>query len=132
MITDSIANYLTSIRNAILAEHKVVRIPSSNVKKEITKVLMDQGYILNYKFDTSDSNEIIQIALKYNPITKVPAIRGIDRVSTPGLRKYSNAENLPRVLNGLGIAVISTSEGIMTDKKARQMNIGGEVICYVY
>jgi len=132
MITDSIANYLTSIRNAILAEHKVVRIPSSNVKKEITKVLMDQGYILNYKFDTSDSNEIIQIALKYNPISKVPAIRGIDRVSTPGLRKYSNAENLPRVLNGLGIAVISTSEGVMTDKKARQMNIGGEVICYVY
>ena len=132
MITDSIANYLTSIRNAILAEHKVVRIPSSNVKKEITKVLMDQGYILNYKFDTSDSNEIIQIALKYNPISKVPAIRGIDRVSTPGLRKYSNVENLPRVLNGLGIAVISTSEGIMTVKKARQMNIGGEVICYVY
>ena len=132
MITDSIANYLTSIRNAILAEHKVVRIPSSNVKKEITKVLMDQGYILNYKFDTSDSHEIIQIALKYNPISKVPAIRGVDRVSTPGLRKYSNAKNLPRVLNGLGIAVISTSEGIMTDKKARQMNIGGEVICYVY
>jgi small subunit ribosomal protein S8 len=132
MITDSIGNYLTSIRNAILAEHKIVSVPSSNVKKEITKVLMDQGYILNYKFDMIDSKEIIQIALKYNSITKIPAIRGLDRISKPGLRKYSNADSLPRVLNGLGIAIVSTSKGIMTDKKARSMNIGGEVICYIY
>ena len=132
MITDSIGNYLTSIRNAILAEHKVVSVPSSSVKKEITKVLMDQGYILNYKFNSDNAQEIIQIALKYNSITKIPAIRGIDRISTPGLRKYSSANDLPRVLNGLGIAVISTSKGIMTDKKARNMNIGGEIICYVY
>ena len=132
MITDSIGNYLTSIRNAILAQHRVVSVPSSSVKKEITKVLMDQGYILNYKFNNDNAQETIQIALKYNSITKISAIRGIDRISTPGLRKYSSANNLPRVLNGLGIAVISTSKGIMTDKKARNMNIGGEVICYVY
>tara|TARA_B100001250_G_C19799228_1_gene790174 strand:- start:55 stop:453 length:399 start_codon:yes stop_codon:yes gene_type:complete len=132
MITDSIGNYLTSIRNAILAEHKVVHVPASNIKKAITKVLMDQGYILNYKFNKNGVKETIQIALKYNSITKISAIKGIDRVSTPGLRKYSSVENLPRVLNGLGIAVISTSQGIMTDKKARKMNIGGEVICYVY
>ena len=132
MITDSIANYLTSIRNAILAQHKVVRIPSSNIKKEITKLLMDQGYILNYKIDDSGSYEIIQIALKYNSISKISAIKGIDRISTPGLRKYSDVSSLPRVQNGLGIAVISTSQGIMTDKKARKLNIGGEVICYVY
>ena len=132
MITDTIGNYLTSIRNAILAEHKVVRVPASKVKKEITKVLMDQGYILNYKFEDNGAKGVIQIALKYNSVTKIPAIRGIDRVSTPGLRKYSSAEDLPRVLNGLGVAVISTSRGIMTDKKARKMNIGGEVICYVY
>tara|TARA_B100000965_G_scaffold323570_1_gene285331 strand:- start:5720 stop:6118 length:399 start_codon:yes stop_codon:yes gene_type:complete len=132
MITDSIANYLTSIRNAILAQHKVVRIPSSNIKKEITKLLMDQGYILNYKIDDSGSYEIIQIALKYNSISKISAIKGIDRISTPGLRKYSDVSSLPRVQNGLGIAVISTSQGIMTDKKARKLNIGGEVICHVY
>ena len=132
MITDSIGNYLTSIRNAIIAEHKIVSVPSSNVKKEITKVLMDQGYILNYKFDMIDSKEIIQIALKYNSVTKISAIRGLDRISKPGLRKYSSADSLPRVLNGLGIAIVSTSKGIMTDKKARSMNIGGEVICYVY
>ena len=132
MITDSIANYLTSIRNGILAQHKVVRVPSSNMKKEITKLLMDQGYILNFKLDNSGSYEIIQIALKYNSISKVSAIKAIDRISTPGLRKYSNVSNLPRVLNGLGIAIVSTSKGIMTDKKARKMNIGGEVICRVY
>tara|TARA_B100000902_G_C27235599_1_gene877229 strand:- start:895 stop:1293 length:399 start_codon:yes stop_codon:yes gene_type:complete len=132
MITDSIGNYLTSIRNAQSAEHKVVRVPASNIKKEITKVLMDQGYILNYKFDKEGAHESIKIALKYNSITKIPAIRGIDRISTPGLRKYSSASDLPRVLNGLGIAIISTSQGIMSDKKARKMNIGGEVICYVY
>ena len=132
MITDSIGNYLTSIRNAILAEHKTVSVPSSNLKKEITKVLMDQGYILNYKFDKNCAKECIKIALKYNSITKIPAIRGLDRVSKPGLRKYSSSDNLPRVLNGLGIAIVSTSKGIMTDKKARNMNVGGEVICYVY
>jgi len=132
MITDSIGNYLTSIRNAMHAEHKVVRVPSSRMKKEITKVLMDQGYILNYKIDNSNTHEKIQIALKYNTITKIPAIRSIERISTPGLRKYSSANSLPRVLNGLGIAIVSTSHGIMTDKKARSMNIGGEVLCYVY
>ena len=132
MITDSIGNYLTSIRNAILAQHKVVSVPSSNIKKAITKVLMDQGYILNYKFNKAGSKEMIQIALKYNSITSVSAIKGIDRISTPGLRKYSSADQLPRVLNGLGVAVISTSQGIMTDKKARKLNIGGEVICHVY
>ena len=132
MITDSIGNYLTSIRNAIMAEHKVVRVPSSNIKKEITKVLMEQGFILNYKVDNNGSHELIHIALKYNTITKISAIRGIDRISTPGLRKYSSADNLPRVLNGLGIAVVSTSKGIMTNKKAKKMNIGGEVICHVY
>ena len=132
MITDSIGNYLTSIRNAILAQHKVVSVPSSNIKKAITKVLMDQGYILNYKFNKDGSNEMIQIALKYNSITSVSAIKGIDRISTPGLRKYSSSDQLPRVLNGLGVAVISTSQGIMTDKKARKLNIGGEVICHVY
>ena len=132
MITDSIGNYLTSIRNAILAHHKVVSVPSSNIKKAITKVLMDQGYILNYKFNKAGSKEMIQIALKYNSITSVSAIKGIDRISTPGLRKYSSADQLPRVLNGLGVAVISTSQGIMTDKKARKLNIGGEVICHVY
>ena len=132
MITDSIGNYLTSIRNAILAQHKVVSIPSSNIKKEITKVLMDQGYILNYKVEAEGVRKHIRIALKYNSITNIPAIRGIDRISKPGLRKYVPANNLPRVLNGLGIAVISTSQGIMTDKKARNLNVGGEVICYVY
>ena len=132
MITDSIGNYLTSIRNAILAQHKVVSVPSSNIKKAITKVLMDQGYILNYKFNKDGSKEMIQIALKYNSITSVSAIKGIDRISTPGLRKYSSSDQLPRVLNGLGVAVISTSQGIMTDKKARKLNIGGEVICHVY
>jgi small subunit ribosomal protein S8 len=132
MITDSIANYLTSIRNGILAQHKVVRVPSSNMKKEITKLLMDQGYILNYKLDNTGSYEMIQIALKYNSISKISAIKAIDRISTPGLRKYSDVSSLPRVLNGLGIAIISTSKGIMTDKKARKMNIGGEVICRVY
>ena len=132
MITDSIGNYLTSIRNAIQAQHKVVNVPSSNMKKEITKVLMEQGYILNYKFMTEGNKETIKIALKYNSITNISAIKDLKRVSTPGLRKYSSSTDLPRVLNGLGIAVISTSKGIMTDKKARKMNIGGEIICHVY
>ena len=132
MITDSIGNFLTSIRNGIMAEHKVICVPSSSIKKEITKVLLDQGYILNYKVEKKGTKESIKIALKYNSVTKIPAIRSIDRISTPGLRKYSSADNLPRVLNGLGIAVISTSRGIMTDKKARKENLGGEIICQVY
>ena len=127
MITDSIGNYLTSIRNAIQAQHKVVNVPSSNLKKEITKVLMEQGYILNYKFMTEGNKETIKIALKYNSITNISAIKGLERISTPGLRKYSSSTDLPRVLNGLGVAVVSTSKGIMTDKKARKMNIGGEI-----
>ena len=120
MITDSIGNYLTSIRNAIQAQHKVVNVPSSNLKKEITKVLMEQGYILNYKFMTEGNKETIKIALKYNSITNISAIKGLERISTPGLRKYSSSTDLPRVLNGLGVAVVSTSKGIMTDKKARE------------
>lgn len=130
---DPIADYLTRIRNAVAAGHRLVEIPASNMKKAITKILFEQGYILNYKFeDTPNKQGIIKIALKYNPSTKLPAIRGLRRISTPGLRKYSKSQNLPRVLNGLGIAIISTSKGLMTDKDARRLNLGGEVICYVY
>ena len=132
MITDSIGNYLTSIRNAILAQHKVVRMPSSNIKKEITKVLHDQGFITNYKFEKNGPQGTIKIALKYNPRTNLSAIEKIVRVSKPGLRKYVGSENLPRVINGLGIAILSTSKGVITDKEARRMKIGGEVLCYVY
>jgi len=132
MNTDPIADYLTRVRNAIKANHRVVEIPASNLKKEITKVLFDKGYIANYKFDDNVVQGTIKIALKYHPITKVSAIRTLSRVSKPGLRKYAGAEKLPRVLNGLGIAVLSTSKGIMTDKEARNLNIGGEVLCYVY
>ena len=132
MITDSIGNYLTKIRNAILANHRMVDIPSSGIKKEMTKILKDQGYILNYKLVDEKPNSFIRIALKYDTVTKSPAIKSLTRASKPGLRKYASCADLPRVLNGLGIAVISTSKGIMTDKKARKMNIGGEVICHVY
>ncbi|HEY0055254.1 MAG TPA: 30S ribosomal protein S8 [Pedobacter sp.] len=132
MNTDPIADYLTRVRNAIKANHRVVEIPASNLKKEITKVLFDKGYIANYKFDDNIIQGTIKIALKYHPITKVSAIRTLSRVSKPGLRKYAGAEKLPRVLNGLGIAVLSTSKGIMTDKEARNLHIGGEVLCYVY
>ena len=132
MNTDPIADYLTRVRNAIKANHRVVEIPASNLKKEITKVLFDKGYIANYKFEETNAQGLIKIALKYHPITKVPAIRTITRVSKPGLRKYAGMENMPRVLNGLGIAILSTSKGIMTDKEARNLNIGGEVLCYVY
>lgn len=133
MITDPIADYLTRVRNAIKANHRIVEVPSSNIKKEITKVLHDQGYIQNYKFDDDGLHQgVIKIALKYNPRTKSSAIMDITRVSKPGLRKYVGAENLPRVLNGLGIAILSTSKGVITDKKARELNIGGEVLCYVY
>lgn len=132
-MTDSIADYLTRLRNAIKANHRVVEVPASNIKKEITKVLFEKGYILNYKFEDSDTKQgKIKIALKYNPLTKESAITKIERISTPGLRKYCQATSLPRVLNGLGIAVMSTSRGVMTDKEARQQNVGGEVICFVY
>ena len=132
MYTDPIADYLTRIRNANSAGHRVVEIPASKLKKEITKILFDQGFILSYKFDDSTVQGTIKIALKYDKVTKEPVIRHIERASRPGLRKYAGADNLPRVLNGLGIAIISTSQGVMTGKKARELNIGGEVICYIY
>ena len=132
MYTDPIADYLTRIRNANSAGHRVVEVPASKLKKEITKILFDQGFILSYKFDDSTVQGTIKIALKYDKVTKEPVIRHIERASRPGLRKYAGADNLPRVLNGLGIAIISTSQGVMTGKKARELNIGGEVICYVY
>ena len=129
-MTDPIADFLTRIRNAQMAKSKVVEIPSSNMKKSITKILYDNGYILNYKFEDEKNN--IKIALKYNLQTKQPVIKKLERVSRPGLRKYTNVENMPRVLNGLGIAVISTSQGVMSDKDARTKNLGGEVLCYIY
>jgi len=132
MNTDPIADYLTRVRNAIKANHRVVEIPASNLKKEITKVLFDKGYIANFKFEDNGPQGTIKVALKYHPITKISAIRSLARISKPGLRKYTGAETLPRVLNGLGIAILSTSKGVMTDKEARTQNIGGEVLCYVY
>lgn len=132
-MTDPVADYLTRVRNAIQANHKVVDIPASNLKKAITKILFEKGYILNYKFeDEAGPQGNIKIALKYNPQTKVSAIQGLERASKPGLRKYAGSESLPRVKNGLGVAVISTSKGVMTDKEARTQNVGGEVLCYVY
>jgi small subunit ribosomal protein S8 len=130
--TDPIADYLTRIRNAVGARHKVVDIPASNIKKEMTKILFDKGYILNYKFEEEGPQGNIKIALKYHPISKVSAIKKLERVSKPGLRKYSGSSVLPRVLNGLGVALVSTSKGLMTDKEARKHNVGGEVLCYVY
>lgn len=132
MYTDPIADYLTRIRNAIRAGHKVLEIPASKMKKRMTEILFDKGYILSYKFIDEIPQGKIKIALKYHPVTKTPAIKNLERVSKPGLRKYVDSENLPRVMNGLGIAVISTSNGLMTDKEARAQKIGGEVICYVY
>jgi small subunit ribosomal protein S8 len=131
MITDPIADYLTRIRNAVMANHRVVEIPASNLKKEITKILFDQGYILNFKFEEDTKPGVIKIALKYHPVTKQSAITQIERVSKPGLRRYVGKDTLPRVLNGLGIAIVSTSHGLMTDKEAKNINVGGEVICYV-
>ncbi|MCK5462980.1 MAG: 30S ribosomal protein S8 [Bacteroidales bacterium] len=131
-MTDPIADYLTRIRNAIMANHKVVEIPASNIKKEMTKILYEKGYILSYKFDKDEKQGIIRIALKYHPETKVSAIKVMDRASKPGLRRYANARELPRVLNGLGIAILSTSQGVMTDKEARKINVGGEVLCYIH
>jgi small subunit ribosomal protein S8 len=131
-MTDTIADYLTRVRNAISANHRIVEIPASNLKKEITKILFDKGFILNYKFEENEKKQgTIKIALKYNPVTKLSAIRSLDRVSTPGLRKYSGAVAMPRVVNGLGVAIISTSKGVMTDKEARKLNVGGEVLCYI-
>ena len=132
MYTDPIADYLTRVRNAVAANHKVVEIPASNLKKEITKILFDQGYILSYKFEDNAVQGSIKIALKYDKDTKEPVIKDIQRISKPGLRKYSSSSSIPRILNGLGIAIVSTSKGLMKKKKAKQLNVGGEVICYVY
>ncbi|MBD0256518.1 MAG: 30S ribosomal protein S8 [Cytophagales bacterium] len=131
-MTDPIADYLTRVRNAIKAKHRIVEIPTSKLKKELTKVLYDKGYIQSYKFDDQEIGGVIKIALKYDPMTKQPAIINLQRVSKPGLRKYTGADALPRVLNGLGIAILSTSKGVITDKEARTLNVGGEVLCYVY
>jgi small subunit ribosomal protein S8 len=131
-MTDPIADYLTRLRNAIKAKHRVVDIPASNLKKEITKILFDKGYILNYKFVDEGPQGTIKIALKYDPVNKVNAIKNLKRASRPGLRRYTGYKDMPRVLNGLGIAVLSTSKGVMTDKEARDLKIGGEVLCYVY
>ena len=132
MYTDPIADFLTRVRNAIAANHRVVEVPASNLKKEMTKILFDQGYILSYQFNDNSVQGTIMIALKYDRDTKESVIRKIQRISTPGLRKYVSAKEMPRVLNGLGIAIVSTSKGVMTNKKARQENVGGEVLCYVY
>lgn len=132
-VTDPIADYLTRVRNAIHAKLNVVDIPASNLKKEITKILKEKGYILNYKFeDDKNYQGNIKIALKYNPETNKSAIKALERISKPGLRQYCDSSNIPRVLNGLGIAIISTSKGVITDKEARELNVGGEVLCYVY
>jgi small subunit ribosomal protein S8 len=131
-MTDPIADYLTRIRNAVMANHKVVEIPASNIKKDMTRILFEKGYILNYKFEEEGPQGNIKIALKYNQETKTNAIKSLQRISKPGLRKYVDSNHLPRVLNGLGVAIISTSQGVMTDKEARSLNIGGEVLAYVY
>ncbi|MFC5044231.1 30S ribosomal protein S8 [Aquimarina hainanensis] len=132
MNTDPIADYLTRIRNANRAQHRVVEIPASKVKKEITKILFDQGYILSYKFEDNTTQGTIKIALKYDKYTKDPVIKELQRISKPGLRKYAGSNDIPRILNGLGIAIVSTSRGVMTGKQAKQENVGGEVLCYVY
>ena len=131
-MTDPIADYLTRLRNAIMANHRVVEVPASNLKKEITKILFEKGYILNYKFEDDGPQGTIKVALKYNPKTKESAIRSLKIVSKPGLRKYTGYKDMPRVINGLGIAIISTSQGVMTDKEASALKIGGEVLCYIY
>ena len=132
IMTDPIADYLTRLRNAISANHRVVEIPASNLKKEITKILLQKGYILNYKFLEDGPQGSIKIALKYDPLNKQNAIKKLVRISTPGLRRYVGHRDIPRVLNGLGIAVISTSQGVITDKEARELKLGGEVLCYIY
>ncbi|MFM7765542.1 MAG: 30S ribosomal protein S8 [Sphingomonadales bacterium] len=131
-MTDPISDFLTRLRNAMKAKHRIVEIPASNLKKEITRVLYEKGYILKYKFeDSSNKQGVIKIALKYDPVTKASAIRNLSRISTPGLRRYANVDSMPRVLNGLGVAILTTSKGVMTDKEARTQNVGGEVLCYV-
>jgi small subunit ribosomal protein S8 len=132
MVTDPIADYLTRVRNAMMAGHRVVDIPASKIKKEITKILFDQGFVLSYKFEEDKVQGNIKIALKYDKASKAPVIKKLQRVSTPGLRRYVGADEMPRVLNGLGIAIVSTSKGVMTNKQARQEHVGGEVLCYVY
>ncbi len=132
-VTDPIADFLTRIRNGIQAKHRIVDIPASNLKKEMTKLLKEKGYILNYKFEDGVNYQgNIKIALKYNPETKISAIKKLERISKPGLRQYCDSTNIPRVLNGLGIAILSTSKGVITDKEARELGVGGEVLCYVY
>ncbi len=132
-VTDPIADYLTRLRNSIRANHRVVDIPASNIKKEMTRILKEKGYILNYKFEEDVNYQgNIKIALKYHPATKVSAIKALERISRPGLRHYCDSADIPRVLNGLGIAIISTSKGVMTDKEARELKVGGEVLCYIY
>ena len=132
MNTDPIADFLTRVRNAAAANHRVVEIPASNLKKEMTKILFDQGYILSYKFEAGKAQDTIKIALKYDRVTKESVIRDLQRISKPGLRKYTSSSDIPRILNGLGIAIVSTSKGVMTGKQAQQHNVGGEVLCYVY
>ncbi|HAX15227.1 MULTISPECIES: 30S ribosomal protein S8 [Leeuwenhoekiella] len=132
MYTDTIADFLTRIRNAAAANHRVVEIPASNLKKEITKILFDQGYILSYKFEDKTAQGSIKIALKYDKETKESVIKDIQRISKPGLRKYASSKDVPRILNGLGISIVSTSKGVMTGKQAQSENVGGEVLCYVY
>ena len=131
MVTDPIADYLTRIRNAVMANHRVVEIPKSKIKEEITRILFEKGYILNYKVENEPRPGVIKIALKYHPVTKLSALSTLIRVSKPGLRKYVDNEHLPRVLNGLGIAILSTSHGVITDKEARVQKVGGEVLCYI-
>ncbi|MDR2563815.1 MAG: 30S ribosomal protein S8 [Prevotellaceae bacterium] len=131
-MTDPIADFLTRIRNAVKANHKIVEIPTSKMKRELTRILHEKGYILSYKFVEAQPSGSIKIALKYHPETKKSAIKHLSRISRPGLRRYAGAEAMPRVLNGLGIAIVSTSHGVMTDKEAREQNVGGEVLCYVY
>jgi small subunit ribosomal protein S8 len=131
-MTDPIADYLTRLRNAIKAKHRVVEVPASNVKKEITKILFDKGYILNYKFVDEGPQGTIKIALKYDLVNKVNSIKSLTRVSKPGLRKYVGYREMPRVINGLGIVILSTSQGVMTDKEAKDLKLGGEVLCYIY
>lgn len=134
-VSDPIADYLTRIRNAQLAGHRIVDIPASKLKKAITEILYEQGYILKYKFEEKagkGGQDVIKVALKYDPITRKPVIRELGRISKPGLRKYAKADELPRIINGLGLAIVSTSKGVMSDKKARELNVGGELLCYIY
>jgi len=132
MVTDPIADFLTRIRNAQMAGHRLVEIPASNLKKRMTEILYEKGYILKYKFEDDSKQGVIKIALKYDPTSKVPAIQSLERISRPGLRQYSKPGEFKRVKNGLGVAIISTSKGVMTDKEANSQNVGGEVLCYIY